>query len=73
MLTEGIDYFIYYREMPPKIYAFIMVNNDSTYSIFLDPRRDYQHRLEDLKHELDHIRNNDFYNGSPIQAVEDYL
>ena len=73
MLTEGIDYFIYYRKMPPKIYAFVMLNNDATYSIYLDPRRDYYHRLKDLEHELDHIRNEDFYNGIPISQIEDYL
>ena len=73
MLTEGIDYFIYYKKMPPKIFAFVMLNNDSTYSIYLDPRRDYYHRLKDLEHELNHIRNGDFYNGLPIHSIEDYL
>ena len=72
-LIEGIDYFIYYINMPPKIYAFVMPNEDSTYSIFLDSRRSYSNRMADLEHELNHIRNGDFYNGLPIQSVERYL
>ena len=73
MLIEGTDYFIYYWKMPPKIYAFITPNDDGTFSIYLDPRRDYFHRLKDLEHELNHIRNDDLYNGLPISAVEEYL
>lgn len=72
-LIEGIDYFIYYMTMPPKIYALVMPNEDATFSIFLDPRRDYFHRLKDLEHELNHIRNDDLYNGLPISAAEEYL
>lgn len=73
ILLEGTDYFIYYMKMPPKIYAWAMPNADGTFSIFLDPRRSYICRKSDLEHELNHIRNDDFYNGLPITAVEDYL
>lgn len=73
MLIEGTDYFIRYRIMLPGIYAFVMPNNDGTFSVYLDPRRDFYHRQKDLQHELDHILNDDFYNGLPITAVEDYL
>ena len=73
MLIEGTDYFIRYRIMLPGINAFVMPNNDGTFSVYLDPRRDFYHRQKDLQHELDHIRNDDFYNGLPITAVEDYL
>lgn len=73
MLIEGIDYFIYYRNMPPKIYAFVTPNEDGTFSVYLDPRRSYRQRMNDLNHELRHIVNGDFYNGLPINSVEDYL
>ena len=72
-LREGIDYYIYFRIMPPKIYAFITPNDDGTFSIYLDPRRSYLQRKCDLDHELNHILNNDFYNGLPLQQIEDYL
>ena len=72
-LIEEVDYFVRFWIMPPKIYSFIIPNDDGTFSIYLDPRRDYYHRMKDLEHELNHIRNGDFYNGLPIQTIEDYL
>lgn len=73
MLIENADYYIYLIIMPPKIYSFVRPNSDGTFSIYLDPRRSYLQRKSDLDHELNHIRNGDFYNGLPIQSIEDYL
>lgn len=67
---EGADYFIYMVQLPPKVYAFVALNPDGTYSMYLDPRRDFWHRLDDWEHEIWHIINGDFYNGLPIQIVE---
>ena len=73
-LLEGADYYLYYcLNFPPKIYAAVTPNSDGTFSIYLDPRRDYWHRLKDLEHELDHIRNGDFNSDLPIQLIESYL
>ena len=73
MIIEEADYFIRFRIMPPKIYAFITPNDDGTFSVYLDPRRSYYQRKQDLDHELRHIANDDFYNGLPIYQIEDYL
>lgn len=67
---EGADYFIYYMDMPPKIFAFVMANSDGTYSVFLDPRRSYEQLLDDLEHEVWHIIRDDLYNDLPIWVVE---
>ena len=67
---EGFDYFIYYRELPPGIFACVATNPDGTYSVYLDPRRSYDQLRADFDHEVRHIINNDFYNGLPIQKVE---
>ena len=67
---EGADYFIVMRELPPKIFAFVHLNEDGTYTIVLDPRRDFLSRLDDWSHEIWHIIHDDFYNGEPIQKVE---
>ena len=73
-LLEGADYFIYYcLNFPPKIYSAVTPNTDGTFSIYLDPKRDYFHRLKDLEHELNHIRNDDFYSDLPISDIESYL
>ena len=70
MLIENVDYFIYWMKMPPGIYAFVTPNNDTTYSVYLDPRRSFDQLMQDLDHELRHIIRDDFYNGLPIYIVE---
>ena len=67
---ENADYFIYYMTLPPRIYAFVMDNGDSTYSIFIDPRRDRDQQIESYIHELWHIVRNDISNGKPLYIVE---
>lgn len=67
---EGADYWIRYKVLPPKIFAFVYDNGDGTYLIFLDPRRDFDHQLDDWEHEIWHIIHDDFYNGLPIQRIE---
>lgn len=67
---EGADYFIYYLTLPPKVYAFVMGNADGTYSMFLDPRRDFWHLVDDWEHEMWHILRDDLTNGLPIWIVE---
>lgn len=67
---EDADYFIKFMTMPPGIYAFVHPNDDGTYLIYLDPRRDRPHQIDDYTHELWHIVRDDFYNGQPIYEVE---
>lgn len=67
---ENADYFIRYMVMPPGIYAFITLNPDGTYSMYLDPSRSYDQLLDDWEHELWHIIRDDMYNGLPIYLVE---
>ena len=68
--VEGIDFFVRYMELPPKIWAFVHPNDDGTFSVFLDPRRSYSQQKCDLDHEIQHIIRDDFYNGRPIYEIE---
>lgn len=70
MLIENADYFIRYKQLPQGIYAFVTPNDDGTFSIYLDPRRSHDQQMADCSHEIWHIVNDDFYNGLPIQQVE---
>ena len=67
---EGADYWIRYMVLPPGIFAFVHENDDGTYIIILDPRRDFLSQLDDWEHEIWHILHDDFYNGLPIQRIE---
>lgn len=71
MLIENCDYFV--RIIPFPVYTIggmVMPNDDGTFSVYLNSRLSRERQKEALEHELDHIRNNDFYNGKPIQEVE---
>lgn len=72
MLIENCDYFV--RVIPFPVYTIggmVTPNDDGTFSIYINSRLSLQRQKEALDHELDHIRNNDFYNGKPIQEIED--
>lgn len=67
---EQADYFIVMMHLPPKIYAFVRSNGDSTYTVYLDPRRDFFHRLDDYEHELWHIIHDDLFSDKSIAEIE---
>ncbi len=67
---EGVDYFIYYMKMPPKILACVCENEDGTYTMFLDPRRDFLSQIDDYEHELWHIIRDDMHSSKPIYVIE---
>lgn len=67
---EGIDYYIFVVELPRGIHAMIMPNNDSTFSLYLDPRRSRDQWLDDWTHEMWHLIHGDFYNGEPLYLIE---
>lgn len=67
---EGADYFIYLMELPPKIYAYVRLNSDGTYSVYLDPRRTREQQIEDYIHELWHIIRDDLHSSCPVYVIE---
>ena len=67
---EGVDYFIYLMKMPPKILACICENEDGTYTMFLDPRRDFLSQLDDYEPELWHIIRDDMPSSRSIYVIE---
>ena len=67
---EASDYYIYVMELPKGIHAMIIPNDDSTFSLYLDPRRDFMTWIDDYTHELWHILRDDFYSDKPIYVIE---
>lgn len=70
MVIEDADYFI--RVVPfPKgcgCKAMVLLNDDSTYSVYADPTA----TREDYLHELRHLERDDFFNNRPITEIEDF-
>lgn len=69
-LIPNCDYFVYYERLPWSIRGMISINNDTTYTIFLNSRYPMSILQKTLHHELNHILNNDFYNDLSIEEVE---
>ena len=48
-----------------------MPNDDGSFSVYINANLSQERKKKALKHELDHIENDDFYNGKPITEIED--
>lgn len=66
----GRDYFVTYETLPRNVRGLVTVNEDSTYTIVINALLPECQRKNTFDHEVDHIENEDFYNGQPIQKVE---
>ena len=72
VLIEGADYFIRYVKLPEGYYGLVTPNDDSTFSVYVDPRYPQEEQLKTLKHEIGHLLHDDFAVGvDPIAAEEE--
>lgn len=71
-LIEGCDFFVRVVPFPVgvKPHGMVMPNDDGTFSIYLDARVTHERRKRSCDHEVEHIAENDFYNGKSIEEVE---
>ena len=67
---EDADYFIKMIPFPIPVPAFIHLNSDGTYVIFLNSNLDFEHQLDGLEHEYWHILHDDFYGENDIRKIE---
>lgn len=73
MLIEGSDYTVRLIPFPVcNVGGMVTPNPDGSFSIYINSNLSQERQKEALDHELDHIRNNDFYNGIPIEEIEDF-
>ena len=68
-LLEG-EYIVRFIDMPWGSHGFVTVDENGFYNIYLNARRSQRDQRIDLKHELEHILNDDLYNAKPITEVE---
>lgn len=50
--------------------ATVTINDDGSFSIFLNARLSYERRLEAYLHEIRHIQNQDFCNEISVNEME---
>ena len=70
MPMEGVDYFVRYMNLPPKIFAYVRSNGDGTFSVYIDPRRSCDQQIKDYQHEIKHIVNDDLFSDRPVWEIE---
>ena len=55
-----MDVSIHYVDLPPKVNAVSTVNEDGSYSVFVNPAASAEQQKRSGAHELAHIAGNDF-------------
>lgn len=65
------DFIVREIEMPYSIKGAVTPNEDGTFSIYINSRLSEDQKRKALKHEEDHILEDDFYNEKPIEEIED--
>lgn len=71
MPIENADYFIKVIPFPLSVPAFVHLNSDGTYTVFLNANMDFEHQLDGLEHEYWHILHDDLYGDKDIRTVEE--
>ena len=61
---------VYYVDFPTKVHEMVTLNEDGSYSIFINGRLSHAAQLKAYKHALNHIRNDDFY--KPIDELNKF-
>lgn len=69
MIDEEDVYVYYIENAPAGFHGCVHANDDGSYSVFLDPNDTFERRLKTYKHEMKHIKNDDF-NKEKIQEIE---
>ena len=64
------DFFVRIVDLPTTIGGMVSPNDDGTFSIYINARLSTDQQRKALDHELDHIRNDDFYSSATIEECE---
>ena len=67
------NYMVIYKNLPEKVNAFTMYHaGDDYYTIVLNARQSFATLQKAFKHEISHIKNNDFHMCNNVAKVEMY-
>lgn len=62
---------VIYLDFPSyRVRAFVSIDCDENYTIFVNARLSYEMQQEAIRHELAHIEQNHFYTNEEIVAIE---
>lgn len=69
-LNDDYDINVHILDFGNSIPATVTINDDGSFSIFLNARLSYERRLEAYWHEIQHIQNQDFYSHMSVDEME---
>lgn len=74
-MIEGIDYFVRLMDFPKEVnrVGFVLLNSDGTYSVYLNSRASEAQKRKAMRHEYDHMANDDLYGNKDIRDIETAL
>lgn len=64
------DYYVRLVELPPTVLGATLPNDDGTFSVYINSCLGDAARRETLRHELEHMARDHFYQSVPIGAQE---
>ena len=66
-----MTYYVREVTMPFEVKGVVTPNaEDDGFNIYINSRLSDDQKRKALKHEIDHIENDDFYNDKPIEEIE---
>ena len=72
MILENADYFVKLVDFPVcSCGGVVLLNDDGTYTILINSRLSHEQNADSLIHELNHIKNGDFYRSANIAQIEE--
>lgn len=71
-MIEGIDFFVYLVSFPNNVKGngLLALNDDGTYSVYLNARASVYARKKAMRHEYAHMANDDMYGDKDIREIE---
>lgn len=64
------DHYVRLVELPPTVLGVTLPNDDGTFSVYINARLGDEARRETLRHELEHMARDHFYQSAPVAAQE---
>ena len=74
-MIEGADYFVRLVDFPLGVGSngMVLLNDDGTYSVYLNARASADIQKKAMRHEYDHMANDDMYGDKDIRSIEGAL
>ena len=71
-MIEGADYFVRVIDFPKGVnrVGFVLLNSDGTYSVYLNARASVHAQKKAMRHECNHMANDDMYGDKSILSIE---